>query len=192
MSIEADLRLLVGRLRAADRARTEGQPRPDPGALRRVGLWDGSWSAVEAKRASLPMPACLVALTGMVIDHRALSMWRPGQLRAVDAQDPSPAPQVRAAIAATFIAADPSADARASAALALAEMAVPVLLAHGIEDVRGQNLYAPVLYRAGLSAFALLGHRRIELAPAHPPRRPPVQVAAADGSDPPETVWEAV
>ena len=191
MSIEAELRALADEVRTADVARVGDQVRPDPPALRHVGLWDGSWSAVEAKRASLPTPACLVALTGITLDHRGQSAWRPGQLRAADALDPPPAPQVRVDLAVTFVSGAPSADARAAQVLALAEGALPVLVARAVEDVRGQNLYAPVLYRAGLSAFALLGHRRIELAPPPPSRRPPVGVAAADGSDPPETVWEA-
>lgn len=190
MSIEAELRALADALRTADTARVTNQVRPDPPALRHVGLWDGSWSAVEAKRASLPTPACFVALTGITLDHRGQSAWAPGQLRAGGPVVP-PAPQVRAALAVTFVSAAPGADARAAQVLALAEGALPVLVAGAVEDVRGQNLYAPVLYRAGLSAFALLGHRRIELAPPHPPRRPPARVAAAVEGPEPEPVWEA-
>lgn len=191
MTVEAELRALADALRTADAARAAGQDRIDPPMLRRVDLWDGSWSDVEARRASLPMPACLISLTGIALDHRGQSAWAPGQLRAAGGVVP-PAPQVRADLAVTFIASAPAAAARAAHVLALAEAAIPVLVAGGVEDVRGQNLYAPVLYRAGLSAFALLGRRRLELAPAHPPRRPPARVdSIAEGSGRPETVWEA-
>lgn len=167
----------------------------DPDDARRIhtgALWDGAWKTFDARRASLRCPACLVAVLDVRVVHRAASAWSPGQLRAgAVAETVAIAPQVDVDVAVTYVASDPDAAYRAAHALALAEEGVPVLLGRGFEDVRGRNLYGESLYRAGLTAVALSGRRTVELAPAHPPRRPPARVdSLGDDDGDRETVWE--
>ena len=179
-------------IRDAVRARNAGRHDPDaPRRLRTVGMWDGAWKTFDARRASLLCPACLVAVIEIRLAHRSASAWAPGQLRAgAIAETVAVAPQVDLDVAVTYITSDPDAAWRAASALALAEEGVPALIARGVEDVHGRNLYSESLYRAGLTAVALRGRCRVELAPVHPPRRPPARVDSVVEDGGPETVWE--
>ena len=168
---------LAGRLRAAL-----------PG-LKAVDVWDGAWDALASpKRHSFHVPAALVSLTGLALVHRGQQGFHPRQLQR--GETPPSTPQVRIDVAVTFVSADPSAPQRASEVLGLAEAAVPLLLDAALEDIRGTNLYAKALYEAGMSAFALLGGRTVELVPEHPEPQLPETVRARGRVGYDGVVWE--
>lgn len=130
-------------------------------------VWDGAWDKLASpKRHSLPELAAFVSLTGLTLGHRGQQGFDPRQLQRSDL--PPPCPQARIDVAVTFVSAAPEAECRAMEVLNLAEAAVPVLIEAAFEDIRGTNLYGKALYEAGMSAFALLGGRLVELAPELP------------------------
>lgn len=175
----------------------------------RVELWDGAWDALASPtRHSFPKAAALVSLTGLALVHRGQQAFEPKQLAAertlrrvraahggghqpLPAETPpQPTPQVRIDVAVTFVSGAPAADLRALEVLEMAEAAVPVLIKAALEDIRGTNLYAKALYEAGMSAFALLGGRLVELAPGHPEASPPAEVCVVSGpGSPARRVW---
>ncbi len=164
MTLQGVLEDLVERLRGA---------LPD---LKTVEVWDGAWDVLKSPtRASLRQSAALVSLIDLEIASRNLAL-APGQLRAGGLT--ASAPTVRAEIAVTVVTAQPSAPRRAAAALALAERAIPVLVDAALTDVTGTNLYSEALAANGLTAFALVGRREIELRPEAPDRQTPAQVDA--------------
>ena len=185
-------------------ARLRGAEAVPLGNLKAVEIWDGAWDVLASpKRHSFQTPAALVSLTGLVLAHRGGQGFETRQLHrprlvgeapcppVYDTSDPpAPTPQVRIDVAVTFVSADPSATKRASQVLELAEAAVPVLIGAALEDIRGTNLYAKTLYEAGMSAFALLGGRVVELAPEQPAPQLPEEVRWRGRVGPTEVVWE--
>ena len=159
-------------------------------ALKAVEVWDGAWDELASpRRKSLQSPAALVSLTGLAVTHRGQQAFDPRQLQR-GPELPPPTPQVRIDVAVTFVSSAPKASKRASEVLELAESAVPVLVRAALEDIRGTNLYAPALYKAGMSAFALLGGRTVELAPEHPEPELPAEVRARGRVSAERVVWE--
>lgn len=164
------------------------------GDLCETTVWDGAWDALASpKRHSFPALAAMVSLTGFTLVHRGQGILEPQRLHRPRADGeppcppvydtgessrPPPCPQARLDVAVTFISAHPQAECRAMEVLDLAERAVPVMIEAAIEDIRGTNLYGPALYEAGMTAFALLGGRRVELAPPLPDRALPESVRA--------------
>ena len=137
-------------------------------ALKAVEVWDGAWDELASpRRFSFQPPAALVSLTGLAVVHLGQQGFHPRQVQR-GPELPPPTPQVRIDVAVTFVSADPKASKRAWEVLGLAEAAVPVLVRSALQDIRGTNLYAPALHKAGMSAFALLGGRVVELTPEHP------------------------
>jgi len=155
-------------------------------------VWDGAWDALASpKRHSFPALAAMVSLTGFTLVHRGQHICDASQLHrpraagsppcppVYDTSDPPPpTPQARLNVAVTFISAHPAAERRAMEVLDLAERAVPVMIQAALEDIRGTNLYGPALYEAGMTAFALLGGRTVEIAPERPARVLPESVHA--------------
>ena len=178
--------------------------------LKTAEVWDGPWQALDDPgRVSVAMPAAYVSLAALDVDHRARARYHPGQLRAATGGDPAnehpapgqrtvagaptrstpAAPHARAALAVTFLAADPLAADRAGAVVDLAEAAVPVLVGFACRDIRGSSLYTAALYRKGLAAFVVTGQRTVELGAGPPARTPPEQVDLVDAAGVRETVW---
>ena len=147
------------------------------GALRTIEVWDGAWDTLASpRRKSFRAPAALVSLTGLVLAHRGAQPFHARQLQR--GERPAATPQARIDVAVTFVSSDPAAHKRAAEVLDFAEAAVPLLIDAALEDIRGTNLYSPALYKAGMSAFALLGGRTVELEPEHPAPRVPESVRA--------------
>ena len=90
----------------------------------------------------------------------------------------------------TVVTSDPDREDRARRAIEHMERTIPVLVAQGVTDIAGRNLYTPALYRRGLTAASVFGRRVIELAPGLPARQPPTQVARAAGAAR-DVVWNA-
>ena len=157
--------------------------------LKTAEVWDGAWDELASpRRKSFGAPAMLVSLTGLILTHRGQQGFHPQQLQR--GEMPPPTPQVRIDVAVTFVSADPSAEKRAGDVLGFAEAAVPVLIGAALQDIRGTNLYAPALYKAGMSAFALLGWRTVQLVPEHPEPDLPETVRAQGRVGQGEIVWE--
>lgn len=139
--------------------------------LKETVIWDGAWDEKAGpERLSFQPPAALVSLTGFTLTHRGQHV-APLDLRHADRTQrslPSPTPQVRINVAVTMVSCEANAAMRARQALALTESAVPILIGAAFEDIRCANLYAPALYKAGMTALALFGWRTIELPPEAP------------------------
>ena len=158
------------------------------GALKTVEVWDGSWDALASpRRFSFAAPAALVSLAGLVLSHRGQQPFHPRQLTR--GEPPPPCPQVRLSIAVTFVSGDPSATVRAEEVLVLAEAALPVLIDFALEYIEGANLYTKALYETGMGAFALLGRRTVEIAPAQPDAVVPAGVRLVGASVRDEVTW---
>lgn len=144
-----------------------------PPAFEHVAVWDGAWETLDApRRSSFRAPAALVSLLGFKVqtDGRGLALPTDG-IAPRRATDGAAAPQLRVEVAVTIVTADHLADARALRAADLAVRMVPALIADSFRGIEAENLYGKGLYKAGLSAVALVGHRDIELEPAAPDRR---------------------
>lgn len=165
--------------------------------LRQAEVWDGAWDTLaESGTVSLSTPAALVSVVDFELAHLGHSTWPPGQLRdAGERADPTLPPDVVARlgvrIAVTVVTADPDRMDRARRAIVHAERAIPTMVAAAIVDIRGSNLYAPALYRRGLTAAALVGRRDVELAPEHPARQSPVRVDRRIGGSQSTEIWPA-
>ncbi len=158
--------------------------------LHTVEVWDGAWDVLASpRRMSFRAPAALVSATAFELVDRGRPAFPPRQLQRGD-EPPPPCLQVRVDVALTFVSDDPSASQRARDVLELAAAALPLLIDAAVEDpIRGTNLYAKTLYEAGMSAFALLGRRTVELAAAPPAPRLPESVRGQGGCLPGEVVW---
>ena len=96
---------------------------------------------------------------------------------------------MRAHLGVAFVSAAPKGAKRTVTVVDLAEAAVPVLLGFAVQDIRGSTLYTPALHRKGLGAFVVMGHRDVELSPAHPAAVRPVAVDAIDGTGGRSALW---
>ncbi len=178
------------------------------GGIQTAQVWDGAWDpALSARRASFAPPAAMVSLLQLRLPPEGISRagWTAGELlapeerqRAAGAARPLPDPppptlQPQLQLAVTIVTAGGAAPERAAKALALAGPVLQVVVADAWTEVQAQNLYSEKLYGAGMTAVAVTGWRRIELAapPAAAPREEPAAVAAAVGGGPPQPVYPA-
>ena len=158
--------------------------------LKSVQVWEGAWDTLASpQRLTVQTPAALVSLIDLAVIDVGRTVQTRGPLTVrgsggnVVTIPPSPReaetvvrPTCRVEIAVTLISSQPGAAARAEGVLELAEQALPVMVAHALENIEGTNLESDALRKRGMSAFLLLGRRELELAPADPARVLPGRV----------------
>ena len=147
--------------------------------LKSVLVWEGEWDALASpKRVSILTPAALVSLIDLaVVDVgrtlEGLGALTPPPRRTAESR---PRPTCRLEVAVTLLMKEPDVLARTKRMFDLAELALVVMVNHGIGDLAGQNLNNDKLRARGLSAFVMSGFREIEIEPAAPERELPSRV----------------
>ncbi len=147
--------------------------------LKSARVWEGEWDALAGpKRVSVRTPAALVSLLDLAVVDVGRTLEGLGTLPppARRSAEPTPRPICRLEVAVTLLLSGSSAPERAKAMLDLAELALVVMVNHGLEHLRGENLNNDKLRVLGLSAFVMAGLREIEIAPATPERELPSRV----------------
>ena len=147
--------------------------------LKSVRVWEGEWDAVASpNRVSIQTPAALVSLidlavvdVGRTIEGRGV--LSPPERRTAEAR---PRPTCRLEVAVTLLLKGSDVLLRTKQMFDLAELALAVMVNHGLEHLAGQNLNNDKLRQKGLSAFVLSGFREIEIEPAAPERELPSRV----------------
>ena len=147
--------------------------------LESVRVWEGEWDALASpKRVSILTPAALVSLIDLaVVDVgrtlEGLGALTPPARRTAESRS---RPTCRLEVAVTLLMKEPDVLARTKRMFDLAELALVVMVNHGLEDLAGQNLNNDKLRDRGLSAFVMSGFREIEIEPATPERELPSRV----------------
>ena len=151
--------------------------------LKSVRVWEGEWDALASpKRETILTPAALVSLIDLaVVDvGRTLGLGvlsSPAQRTA----EPKSRPTCRLEVAATLLLKMPDVRVRTKLMFDLAELALVVMVNHGLEHLAGQNLNNDKLREKGMSAFVISGFREIEISPAAPERELPSRVDVVRG-----------
>ena len=147
--------------------------------LKSVKVWEGEWDAVASpKRVSIRTPAALVSLVDLVVVDIGRTLEGRGVLPPPERRtaEPKARPTCRLEVAVTLLLKGSDVPERTAKMFDLAELALVVMVNHGLEYLAGQNLNNDKLREKGLSAFVISGFREIEIRPAEPERELPSRV----------------
>ena len=147
--------------------------------LKSVRVWEGEWDALASpKRESILTPAALVSLIDLAVVNVGRTLEGLGSL-SIPAGRPAESrsrPTCRLEVAVTLLMKMPDVRQRTKLMFNLTELALVVMVNHGLEHLAGQNLNNDKLRDKGLSAFVISGFREIEIRPAAAERQLPSRV----------------
>ena len=119
------------------------------------------------RRVSVRTPAALVSLVDLVVVDVGRTLEGRGALSPPERRtaEAKPRPTCRLEVAVTLLLKGSDVPERTAKMFDLAELALVVMVNHGLEHLAGQNLNNDKLREKGLSAFVMSGFREIEIRP---------------------------